>query len=309
MRGAVITGWGTCLPEKVVTNHDLMVHMDTSHEWIVERTGIHQRHVGGTTAELSTAAGAEALAKAGLTGADIDLLLLATTTPDQTVPGTSPTIQTNLGIVGGAVDMNAACSGWVYALIAAHGYIAMGANKVLVIGAETLSRITDYTDRGTGILFGDGAGAAVVEAVDGPGQLLGWDMNANGAMRHILYADVGDTLKMDGKEVFRQAVRLMVDSGNKAMERAGVTADQLALVIPHQANTRIIEAAVSRLGVPMERTSNVIADTGNTSAASIPLALAKALDEGRVNDGDLVLLCGFGAGMTSASAVLRWGAR
>jgi 3-oxoacyl-[acyl-carrier-protein] synthase III len=307
MRGAIITGWGTCLPEKVVTNNDLTVHMETTHDWIVERTGIHQRHVGGTTAELSTEAGRMAIERAGLTSADIDLVLLATTSPDQTCPGTAPTVQANLGIVGGAVDMNAACSGWVYALIAAHGYIAMGSKKVLVIGAETLSRITDYTARDTGILFGDGAGAAVVEAVDGPGQMLGWDMQSNGAQRHILYADVGGYLTMDGKEVFRQAVRLLVDSANKALAQAGMTADQMKVVIPHQANIRIIEAAMNRLGVPMEKTCNVLAETGNTSAASIPLALSKALDDGRIEKGDLVLLCGFGAGMTSASAVLRWG--
>jgi 3-oxoacyl-[acyl-carrier-protein] synthase III len=307
MRGAIITGWGSCLPEKVLTNTDLTVHMDTTHEWIVERTGIHQRHIGGTTAELSTEAGRIAIERAGLTSADIDLVLLATTSPDQTCPATAPTVQANLGIVGGAVDLNAACSGWVYALIAAHGYIAMGSQKVLVIGAETLSRITDYTARDTGILFGDGAGAAVVEAVDGPGQMLGWDMQSNGAQRHILYADVGGYLTMDGKEVFRQAVRLLVDSATKALARAGMTADQMKVVIPHQANIRIIEAAMSRLGVPMEKTCNVLAETGNTSAASIPLALSKALDEGRIDKGDLVLLCGFGAGMTSASAVLRWG--
>jgi 3-oxoacyl-[acyl-carrier-protein] synthase III len=179
--------------------------------------------------------------------------------------------------------------------------------RALVIGTDTLSRITDKTDRGTAILFGDGSGAVVLEATDGPGQLLSWDIDSVGAARHNLYANHGEKLIMDGKDVFRRAVRIMVDSGEKTLKAAGVTADEIALVVPHQANSRIIEAAISRLGIPAERTAIVLQETGNTSAASIPLALVHAIDNGRVKDGDLVLLVGFGAGMTAASALLRWG--
>jgi 3-oxoacyl-[acyl-carrier-protein] synthase-3 len=307
MRGGVITGWGTALPDKVLTNYDLESMMDTSHDWIVERTGIHERRIGGTTAGLSIQSGRAAIERAGLRPEDIDLVILATTTPDQTVPGTAPVVQHALGTRGGAVDLNAACSGWVYALVAAHGYLAMGAERVLVIGTETLSRITDYTDRGTGILFADGSAAAVVEAVDGPGQLLGWNLGSKGQFAGILYADVGSTLVMDGKEVFRQAVRVMVESAQASIAQAGVSIDDIAVVIPHQANIRIIASACEKLGLPVERTCNVLETTGNTSAATIPLALAKAVDTGRLQPGQLALLVGFGAGMTSASAVLRWG--
>jgi 3-oxoacyl-[acyl-carrier-protein] synthase-3 len=306
--GAVITGWGTALPPKTVTNHDLAAYLDTSDEWIVERTGISERHVGGTTAGLSIDSGRAALDMAGIDAADIDALVLATTTPDRAVPATSATVQAALGTRGGAFDVNAACSGFVYGLVVAHGLIAMGSRKVLLIGTDTLARITDWDDRNTAILFGDGSGAVVLEAVDGPGQLLGWDIDADGTAERLLYAEVGGLLQMDGREVFRRAVRIMVDSAEKSMAHAGVTADDLALVVPHQANIRIIEAACKRLGVPMERAATVLHRTGNTSSASIPLALADSLEAGRVKDGDLLLLVGFGAGMTAASAVLRWGA-
>ena len=225
------------------------------------------------------------------------------------MPGTSPTVEKNLGLRCGAIDINAACSGFVYGLALANGIVSSGASKVLLIGAETLSRITDWNDRGTAILFADGAAAVVIEAVDGPGQLLSWDLDADGAAQPFLYADVGDYLKMDGREVFRRAVRLMVDSATKALDAAEVTPDDIALMVPHQANIRIIDAACQRLGIPIERTATNIDRYGNTSAASIPLALAEALEEGRVADGDLVLLVGFGAGMTAASAVLRWSSR
>ncbi len=307
LRGAHITGWGTALPDKTVTNVDLAATMDTSDEWITERTGIRERRVGGTTCGLAVDAARAAIASAGVDLADIDLLVLATTTPDQTVPATASSVQHELGVKCGAFDVNAACSGFVYALVAAHGFIAAGANKILVIGAETLSRITDWEDRGTAILFADGAGAVVLEATDGPGQLLGWDLASDGGARGLLYADVGGYLKMDGREVFRRAVRVMVDSGQKSMEQAGVTIDDIALVVPHQANIRIIEAAATRLGVSMDKVAVVLQRTGNTSSASIPLALVDAVEQGRVHDGDLLLLVGFGAGMTSASAVIRWG--
>ncbi|MCU1463264.1 MAG: 3-oxoacyl-(acyl-carrier-protein) synthase [Acidimicrobiales bacterium] len=305
-RGAVITGWGTALPDKVVTNADLEARLDTTDAWITERSGIRERRVGGTTTGLATDAGAAALAAAALEPADIDLLILATTTPDQTVPATASAVQDALGLTCGAMDVNAACSGFVYGLVTACGLIGLGAGRILLIGAETLSRITDQDDRGTAVLFADGAGAVVVEAVDGPGSLLGWDLGSDGSLRSILYADVGGYLEMEGREVFRRAVRVTVDSAQAAMQRAGVTADDIALFVPHQANLRIIDAAGQRIGIPSDRTAIVLDRTGNTSSASIPLALADALDHGRVRADDLVLLSGFGAGMTWASAVLRW---
>ena len=305
--GAIITGWGTALPPKVLTNHDLAQMMDTSDTWIRERTGIHRRHVGGTTAGLSIDAGRQALERAGVDPSEIDVLVLSTTTPDRTVPATSATVQHELGLRCGAFDLNAACSGFVYALINAHGLIAMGARKALVIGTDTLARITDWEDRNTAVLFADGSGAVVLEAVDGPGQLLGWDFDADGSAERFLYAEIGSFMKMDGKEVFRRAVRIMVDSAQKSMSAAGITGDDIAVVVPHQANIRIIDAACSRLGISTDRVSTVLQHTGNTSSASIPLALAAALDAQRVRPGDNVLLVGFGAGMTAASAVLRWG--
>jgi 3-oxoacyl-[acyl-carrier-protein] synthase III len=304
--GAAIRSWGTALPDKVVTNHDLEATLDTNDAWIVERTGIRERRVGGTTSGLAVAAGRQALERAGWDPATVDLVILATTSPDQQVPATASTVQHELGLDCGAFDLNAACSGFAYGLVTAHGLIASGMSRILLIGAETLSRITDWDDRGTAILFADGAGAVTVEATDGPDQLLGWDLGSDGSARHILDADIGGFIEMDGREVFRRAVRVMVQSGNAALERAGVTADDLALVVPHQANIRIIESACTKLGVPMERAVTVLDRTGNTSSASIPLALAAAADDGRLSPGDLVLLVGFGAGMTWASAVLRW---
>jgi 3-oxoacyl-[acyl-carrier-protein] synthase III len=309
LTGGVITGWGAALPPKVLTNDDLSDMMDTSDEWIRERTGIAERRVGGTTAGLSVEAARKAIDMSGVDPASIDALILATTTPDRVVPATAPTVQNELGLRCGAFDVNAACSGFMYGLVVAHGLIGMGAQKVVVIGTDTLARITDWTDRNTAILFADGSGAVVLERTDGPGQLLGWDLDADGAAERFLYAEIGGYLMMDGKEVFRRAVRIMVDSGQKAMAHAGVTADDLAIVVPHQANIRIIEAACQRLGIPMDRAATVLHNTGNTSSASIPLALVDALDNDRIHDGDLVLLVGFGAGMTAASAVLRWGAR
>lgn len=302
-----ITGWGVSLPDKILTNADLAKTIDTSDEWIRERTGIGERRIGTSTAELGAAAGAKAIADAGVEPSEIDLVLLATTTPDKQCPGTAPVIQQMLGLDCGALDVQAACSGFVYALVAANGMLTTGAKKILVIGAETMSRIVDWDDRGTAILFGDGAGAVVMERTDGPGSLLGWSLGSAGEYEEILYADHdGGCLIMNGKEVFRQAVKVMVRSSLEALEMAGLTIDDISLVVPHQANARIIEAACKRLGCPIEKTSQVLHYTGNTSSASIPLALVDALDKDRVSPGDHVLLVGFGAGMTSASAVLRW---
>ena len=302
----VITGWGRALPETIVTNSDLAKTLDTSDEWIRERTGIEQRHIGGTTASLSIESARKALEMSGVDPLSIDALILATTTPDRTVPATSAAVQHGLGLRCGAFDVNAACSGFVYGLVTAHGLIAIGMRNILVIGTDTLSRITDWTDRNTAILFADGSGAAVIQATDGPGQLLGWDIDADGSLENLLYADIGKTLYMEGKEVFRRAVRIMVDSAEKSLKAAGLTTSDITLVAPHQANIRIIEAACKRLDIPMSKTSWVGNKTGNTSSASIPLALFDAADNGRLKTGDNVLLVGFGAGMTAASAVIKW---
>lgn len=304
--GARFIGWGTALGHDVVTNLDLEQKMDTSDEWIRERTGIERRHIGGSNVELSTQSGRRALQMAGVEPSSIDALVLATTTPDRGVPGTSASVQHALGLKCGAFDVNAACSGFVYSLVTAHGLIAMGAERVLLIGTDILSRITDWSDRNTAILFADGSGAAVLEATKDSGQLLGWDLDADGSLENLLYQDHGDFIKMDGKEVFRRAVRIMVDSATKSIAHAGVSTDEIALIVPHQANIRIISAACDRLGVPLDKAAMVIHETGNTSSASIPLALFDAADKGRIKNGDLVLLVGFGAGMTAASAVIRW---
>jgi 3-oxoacyl-[acyl-carrier-protein] synthase-3 len=239
--------------------------------------------------------------------ADIDMLVLATTTPDAMVPSTASTVQELLGIPGGAFDINAACSGFVYGLAVSAGLAATGTDRILLVGAETLSRITDWDDRKIAVLVGDGAGAVVVEAVEGPGNLLSHNLHSDGSLRHLLYCDHGGYLFMDGQEIFRKAVRVVVESANQALDDAGVGIDEITMLIPHQANLRIIQAACQRLGIPEERTAIVIDRYGNTSSASIPLALDHALETGRVNNGDLLLLTGFGGGMSWASAVLRWG--
>jgi 3-oxoacyl-[acyl-carrier-protein] synthase-3 len=300
-----ITGWGTAVPEKILTNDDLAQMMDTSDEWIRERTGIRTRHVGGLTSTLAIEAGRKALDEAGVDGADVDLVIVATTTPDQLVPGTSATVHHELGIGGGAMDVNAACSGFVYSLTAAYGMLGVGYRRVLVIGADSLSRFTDWTDRGTAILFADGAGAVLLEQGPEP-TLLGFDLGADGSVRHILECDHGGLITMEGREVFKRAVRVVVSSAQKAVARAGVGIDDIAFLVPHQANIRIIEAAAERLGISMERTCTVLDHTGNTSAGSIPLALVEAVEDGRIQPGQLLLLSGFGAGMTWASAVVRW---
>ena len=307
--GFKITGIGAALPEKVLTNDDLTAWMDTTDEWIRERTGIGERRIGGSTSGLATMAAERALTAAGVTPDSIDQVILATTSPDHICPGTAPAVARELGIDCGAFDLQAACSGWVYGLVVANGFLLQGMERILVIGAESLDRITDYHDRGTGILFGNGAGAAVVERdPTGRGQLLGWDLGSNGNYVHILYADHGDVLQMDGREVFRQAVQVIQRSATATMQQAGVTADDIDLIIPHQANIRIVESAWKKLGFTMDKTAMVLEHTGNTSAASIPLALDDAWTRGRVSPGDLVLLVGFGAGMTWASTLIRWAA-
>jgi len=324
-RGYAITGWASALPERVVTNQDIMTLFDTSDEWILERTGISQRRAAdgpfvrpapdrrptggmGTTAQLAAQASRAAMSRAGVTGQDIDLLILCTTSPDQLVPATSSPLANALEIKGGGMDINAACAGFTYGLVTAAGFIASGAERVLLVGSETLTRITNWKDRSNAFLFGDGAGAVVVEAVPGEPALLGWDLGVDGSLQPLFYADHGgEGMTMRGQEVFRKAVRVTVDSATKSLERAKVSADDLALFVPHQANIRIMDAVAERLGIPKEKLASVIDRTGNTSSASIPIALSDAVAEGRLNQGDLVLFAGFGAGMTWASAVWRWG--
>lgn len=304
-RGARITGWGRALPRTVLSNHDLAQRLDTSDEWIMERTGISERRIGGITSEIAAEAGRAAVARAGLAPEQIDLLLLATTTPDQQVPPTSATVQNLLGLRCGAMDVNTACSGFVYALVTAYGFLNLGYDRILVIGVDCLSKITDWTDRGTAIIFADGGGAVVVEAADRQ-TLLGFDLGADGVARSILDCDIGGKIRMEGREVFKRAVRILVASAELALKRAGVTADEIAWLVPHQANLRIIESAAESLRIPPERCCVALRDTGNTSAGSIPLALVAAIEDGRVQPGDLLLMSGFGAGMTWASAVVRW---
>ncbi len=323
-RGCAITGWGTALPEQVVTNADITTLFDTTDEWIVERTGIHERRAAtgpfmaenpphhpergiGTTAGLTVEAGRKAMDTAGLTGADIDLLVVCTTTPDQLIPATSSAASAALGIAGGAMDINAACAGFTYGLVTVAGLIGAGLDRALLVGAETLTRATNWADRTNAFLFGDGAGAVVVEAVPGEGALLGWDLGVDGTLVDILYADHGQGMVMRGQEVFRRAVRATVDSARASLERAKASPADIALFVPHQANIRIMDAVAERLELPAARIASVIDWTGNTSSASIPLALVDAAEAGRLHDGDLVLLAGFGAGMTWASAVWRWG--
>jgi 3-oxoacyl-[acyl-carrier-protein] synthase-3 len=324
MTGAAITGWGTAVPERIVTNADISTLFETSEEWIVERSGIHTRHAAtgpfvaeqpphhpegglGTTASLAVAAGRQALDHAGLEGSDIGLMLVCTTTPDQLLPASSAAASAALGIAGGAMDLNAACAGFTYGLVTAAGLVALGMERVLLIGSETLTRATNWADRSNAFLFGDGAGAVVIEAVPGEGALLGWDLGVDGSLVSLLYADHGSGMAMRGQEVFRRAVRVTAESARLSLERAKVTIDDIALFVPHQANLRIMDALAARLGLPTERVASVIDHTGNTSSASIPLALVDAVEHGRLADGDLVLFAGFGAGMTWSSAVWRWG--
>jgi 3-oxoacyl-[acyl-carrier-protein] synthase-3 len=323
-RGAAVSGWGAALPPRVVTNDDIATIFETSDRWIFERSGISTRRVAsgpfvaeqpavhpeagfGSTAELATRAGAVAMERAGVTGADVGLLVLCTTSPDQSVPATSASVAAALRIAGGAMDLNAACAGFTYGLVTASSLVAAGMDRVLLVGAETLSRVTNWADRTNAFLFGDGAGAVVLEAVPGPGSLLGWDLGVDGTLVDVLYADHGSGMVMRGQEVFRRAVRATVESAALAMERAKVDVAQISLFVPHQANARIMESVADRLGLPRDRIASVIGHTGNTSSASIPLALVDAAEAGTLHDGDLVLLAGFGAGMTWASAVWRWG--
>ncbi len=304
--GVRFIGWGTAVPDRIVTNDELSLTLDTSDAWITERTGIRERRIGGSAKSLGVEAGRRALDDAGVDAGDIDFLILATTTPDRITPSTATLIAHELGLSCPAMDLNAACSGFMYAVRTAYGLMETGNKRILVIGAENLSRWVDWTDRNMAVLLADGAGATVLEYDPTENDLLSFVLGAEGADADLLTCEHEGYFQMDGKEVFRRAVRVVVDSAQKALEMAGVTSDDLALIIPHQANIRIIQAACQRLNIEMERAVVVLDRYGNTSSASIPLAFADARQNDRVHKGDYALLTGFGAGMTWASAVVRW---
>ncbi|MFN0263444.1 beta-ketoacyl-ACP synthase III [Tepidamorphus sp. 3E244] len=319
---SVVRGVGSYLPARCLTNAEMESMVATSDSWIRQRTGIGARHIaaeGEYTSDLGTQAARAALANAGMDASEIDLVIVATATPDQTFPATALTVQNNLGIHQGfAFDLHAVCSGFVFALSNADALIKAGqAKKALVIGAETFSRIIDWTDRSTCVLFGDGAGAVVVEAVDeadanGRG-ILSCDLRADGQFRDKLYVDGGPSttqtagyLKMDGREVFRQAVGLVHGVIDRTLEKAGYTADDLDWFVPHQANRRIIDATARKFDWPEEKIVMTVENHGNTSAASIPLALDVAVKDGRIKKGDLVLVEALGGGFTWGAALVRW---
>ena len=304
--GVRFKGWGIAVPDRIVTNDELSLTLDTSDEWITERTGIRERRIGGSTQSLGALAGRRAMDDAGVGPDDIDFVVLATTTPDRLSPATAPMIANELGLSCAAMDVNAACSGFVYALRIAQGLLETGNRRILVIGAEHLSRWVDWSDRNMAVLFADGAGAAVLEYDPEVNDLLSFVLGADGAAADLLTCEHGGFFQMDGREIFRRAVRVVVDSAEKAMAAAGITTAQLSLVIPHQANIRIIQAATQRLGIEMDRAVVVLDRYGNTSSASIPLAFDDARTNGRINKGEYALLTGFGAGMTWASAIVRW---
>jgi 3-oxoacyl-[acyl-carrier-protein] synthase-3 len=304
--GVRFKGWGIAVPDRVVTNEELSKTLDTTDEWIAERTGIRERRIGGSAKSLGVLAGKRAMDDAFVDPSDVDFLILATTTPDRIAPATAPMIANELGMSCPAMDVNAACSGFMYAIRTAYGLLETGNKRILVIGAEHLSRWVDWSDRNMAVLLADGAGAAVLEYDANDNDLLSFSLGADGSAADLLTCEHGGYFEMDGKEVFRRAVRVVVDSAEKALASAGISADDLSLVIPHQANIRIIQAATQRLGIEMERAVVVLDRYGNTSSASIPLAFDDARQNGRIKPGEYALMTGFGAGMTWASAIVRW---
>ncbi len=318
-----VKGVGSALPRRILTNDELAAMVDTSDEWIVQRTGIKQRHIAGpdeTTASLGEAAARAALDNAELTPADIDLIVLATSTPNNTFPATAVEIQHRLGMKHGfAFDIQAVCSGFVYAVSVADLHIRGGmARRVLVIGAETFSRILDWEDRTTCVLFGDGAGAIVLKATEQPGGLhdtgvLASALRSDGAHKDKLYVDGGPSttqtvghLRMEGKEVFKHAVGMITDVVVAALDAGGVTARDLDWFVPHQANLRIIDASARKMGIAPEKVVATVSQHGNTSAASVPLALAVAVADGRIKRGDLVMIEAMGGGFTWGAVLIRW---
>jgi len=319
---SVVTGVGDYLPSRVVTNDDLAKIVDTNDAWIIERTGIRQRREaieGEATSDLATKAAAKALAAAGRTPADVDLIIVGTTTPDLTFPAAATMVQRKLGCpIGIAFDVQAVCSGFVYALAVADNFVARGQSKCcLVIGAETMTRLMDWTDRGTCVLFGDGAGAVVLEPGEGQGTtadrgILGVALRADGTKQDLLYVDGGPSatgtvgkLRMQGNQVFRHAVVNISEAVIAAAKVAGVALSEVDWFIPHQANQRILEGVARRLGIAGERVISTVAEHANTSAASIPLALAQGIADGRIKPGQLLLMEAMGGGLTWGAAVVR----
>lgn len=323
IRRSIVAGTGAYLPERIVTNADLAQMVDTSDEWIVERTGISERRMaadGETTSDLAVKASEAALAAAGVAASEIDLIVMATTTPDDTFPATATHVQRRLGMTrGAAFDIQAVCSGFVYALNVADNFIKVGqAETVLVVGAETMSRLLDWTDRTTCVLFGDGAGALVLRAGQGQGTaadrgVLSSHLYSDGRLRNLLYVDGGPSttqttghLRMEGREVFKHAVTNISGAIMAALEANHLTAADIDWFVPHQANKRILDATARKIGLAPEKVVMTVARHGNTSAASIPLALHEAVADGRVKENDLVLLEAMGGGFTWGSSLIRW---
>lgn len=319
---SVVIGLGHYLPERVVPNSEFEAKLDTSDDWIRSRSGIERRHFaaeGETTSDLATKAARNALENAGLTPNDLDAIVLATSTADLTFPSAATMVQASLGMTRGfAFDVQAVCAGFVYALSTANALIVSGqAKRIMVIGAETFSRIMDWTDRSTCVLFGDGAGAVILEAQDGVGDktdrgILSVDLNSDGQHRDILYVDGGIStqttgfLRMQGKEVFRHAVEKLAKTATTAMEKAGIANDEVDWIVPHQANIRIIQGTAKKLGLSMENVVVTVQDHGNTSAASIPLALSVGVERGQIKRGDVVVTEAIGGGLAWGAVVLRW---
>lgn len=320
---SAVTGVGGYLPENVVTNDDLAKIVDTSDEWIQERTGIRQRHKAGedqATSDLAVEAAKRALIAAGRTAADVDLIVVATTTPDLTFPACASIVQRKLGVpVCPAFDVQAVCSGFVYALSVADGFVARGLSRcALVIGAEEMTRLLDYTDRGTCVLFGDGAGAFVLEPVEGKGTtedrgMLGFALRCDGTKTDMLYVDGGPSttgtvghLRMLGNQVFKNAVVNIAEAVEAAAAAAGIAVSDVDWFVPHQANQRILVGVAARLGISEDKVVTTVQDHANTSAASIPLAMATAIEDGRIKKGDLLLLEAMGGGLTWGACTLRF---
>ncbi len=325
MNYGAITGWGMYVPERILTNADLEKMVDTSDEWIRTRTGIRERHIAGphdTSSTMGAAAAKQALERAGITAEQVDLIVVGTSSPDQPMPSTACLVQTHIGATNAAAfDVQAVCSGFVYSLAVGTQFIRSGTYKtVLVIGADMLTKYIDYTDRNTCILFGDGAGAVVLQATTRPSGGLAFDLGSMagtsellqvpGGTSHPLELDAlppaGKYMKMEGREVFKYAVRAMGDSSLKVLEQEGLNVTDVDLLVPHQANLRMVEAVAKRLELPMEQAVVNIDRYGNTSAATIPIALCEAMEAGRLHDGDTVLMTACGGGLTWGSAVVKW---
>ncbi|MCB2222973.1 MAG: ketoacyl-ACP synthase III [Actinobacteria bacterium] len=323
MRNAVVTGWGKCVPPGVLSNADLETITDTSDEWITTRTGIEERRISHVeTSDMAAVAGLRALAAAGLEPGDLDMILVATCTPDRLVPSAASLVQHKMGAEGAAaMDLNAACSGFIFGLVTAQQMIAAGGfDRIAVIGAEKLHYFIDFTDRSTSVLFGDGAGAVIVEASEEDGGVRSFDLGTDGSAADILCVPASGTegapttdrrtvIQMEGPEVFRRAVAAMGDASTRVVEAAGLGLDDVDLLIPHQANIRIIDATARRLRLDPAKVFVNIASYGNTSAATIPIAIAEAVEQGRITPGANIVLAAFGGGLTWAAALLRWGAR